>query len=54
MFYAQINVSGICYAVSQLAGVVDHPSMIPLATMDETILGQQWTGAGWRDASPAP
>ena len=51
-YYAQINESGICTAVSELSVEVDAPHMIELADMNRALLGQRWDGAQWT-AQPA-
>jgi len=48
--YAQIDGAGICYAVTQAAGPIDAPDMVPLASYDLTLLGQHWTGSTWEPA----
>lgn len=46
-FYAQIDATGICVAISDLSGEVIAANMIPLATNDSAIIGKRWTGAAW-------
>lgn len=48
--YAQIDATGICVAVSDLAGEVNAAHMIEVAD-DAQPMGQKWTGKAW--AAPA-
>lgn len=42
MFYAQIDTTGTCVAVTQTAGPVDAPHMIERPAFDESELGKRW------------
>lgn len=53
MYYAQINVDGICIGVSQLAGKVETEHMIEIDEYDTSLLGKRWSGETW-DAGPDP
>ncbi|THJ30932.1 hypothetical protein E8K88_16325 [Lampropedia aestuarii] len=53
MRYAQIDESGFCFAVSQLAGPVESPSMIEMGAGVD-VLGKRWDGAAWLDVPAAP
>lgn len=53
MYYAQIDHSGICIAVSQLAGEVEAEHMIEIDSYDEKLLGKRWNGTAWEDV-PRP
>lgn len=52
MIYAQIDDTGLCFAVSSLSGEVSAPNLIPLASMAATVLGQRWTGTEWVEVAP--
>ena len=41
MYYAQINETGICVAVSQLAGKVEQENMIEIDNYDISLLGKR-------------
>lgn len=53
MYYAQINETGICVAVSQLAGKVEQENMIEIDNYDISLLGKRWDGEVWEDV-PQP
>lgn len=46
-FYAQIDATGICIALSDISGEVIAANMIPLAVYDSTVIGKRWTGSAW-------
>lgn len=46
-YYAQIDATGICIALSDLSGEVVAANMIPLPAYDSAIIGKRWTGAAW-------
>lgn len=55
MYYAQIDHSGICIAVSQLAGKIEAEHMIEIDSYDEKLLGKRWNGTAWEDVpTPVP
>lgn len=47
MIYAQIDVNGVCFAVSQLSGAVESPNLIELPFYDDSKIGQRWLGVFW-------
>ena len=49
--YAQIDSNNICFAVTDLSGVVEKPNLIPTSRQD--VLGMKWTGSGWITPDPA-
>lgn len=54
--YAQINESGICFAISELAGTVIADDMIPI-TAETDCLGKKWRDGEWLEVEqpePAP
>lgn len=53
-FYAQINPDGIVFAVSQLANIVEDPSLIHIQNYDETLLGKRYnpTTQQFEEAQP--
>lgn len=50
MFYAQLDDSGVCRAVTQSAGPLIGPRFVPLPFLDVALLGKRWTGSAWVDA----
>lgn len=48
-YYAQIDGDGIAYAVSELSGEVIADNLIPLASMDLSVLGKRRAGSSWGD-----
>lgn len=53
-FYAEINEEGICCNVSDLSGEVESPTMIPLETYDETLLGKKYAEGVWEEVPVEP
>lgn len=47
MFYAQINESNICVAVSNLTGKVQDDKLIPIASMSHGLLGKKYENGKW-------
>lgn len=47
MFYAQLNGSSICVAVTQSAGPLIGAQFIPIASLNVDLLGMKWTGSAW-------
>lgn len=47
MYYAQLNGSSICVAVTQSAAPLVGPQFVPLASFDTSVLGKKWTGSEW-------
>lgn len=50
-YYAQINEENICCAVSELAAEMNHPNLISLDELDNSILGKIWNGSEWATPS---
>jgi len=50
-YYAQIDRDGIAYAVSELAGEVVADNLIPLDSMDSSVLGKRRAGSVWEDVT---
>jgi hypothetical protein len=48
-YYAQINDDFICFAVTQTAGLISQPDMIPITSYDISLLGKIWTNGEWLD-----
>lgn len=48
-FYAQIAVDGRCVGVIDTHQPIDAPHMVPVASVDITLLGRYWTGSAWQD-----
>ena len=46
-YYAQLNENSICIGISQLSGIVDVPSLIPLADFDSSIMGKKYVNGVW-------
>jgi hypothetical protein len=53
MYYAQIDQTGICFAVSQLSREVTANNMIAINSYDTTLLGKRWNGTNWEEV-PQP
>lgn len=53
MYYAQLNESSICIAVTQSAGPLVGPAFVQLAFFDTSVLAKKWDGSGWI-AAPDP
>lgn len=49
--YAQIDVGGNVFAVSQLAGQVEAPDLIAIGP-DDDVWNKRWDGAAWVDRVP--
>jgi hypothetical protein len=47
VFYAQLNTNGICIGVSQLTGIINHPSLIQIEAFDESYLGRRYEKGAW-------
>ena len=47
--YAQIDGGSVCVALLDTHASIDLPFMIPIASMDETLLGKTWKGTAWVD-----
>lgn len=52
-FYAQIDVDGICYAVTQTTCEIIGSTLIVLPSYDLSVIGKRWTGSHWEDV-PKP
>lgn len=54
-YYAQIDGTNRCVAVSQLSAPVEVPNLIGIATLDESLLGKRWNPSTQKwEAAPAP
>jgi len=53
MYYAQINVDNICYAVTQTTGEIIQADMISIASYDESFLGMKYNTETGRFEPPA-
>ena len=47
MFYAQINESNICVAVSNLTEKVQDTRLIPIGFMDVGLIGKKYANGEW-------
>lgn len=47
-FYAQLNSSGVCFAVTQTSGPIDAPDMIPLDSYDVSYLDRTYANGAWQ------
>lgn len=54
MHYAQIDESGICYAVTQTTGPIEQADMIEIDGYDESLLGKRRVGNVWEDVPVEP
>lgn len=50
-YYAQVDATGVAYAVSELAGEVVADNLIPLDSMDSSVLGKRRAGSVWEDVT---
>lgn len=50
-YYAQINEENICCGVSELAAEMDHPNLILIDQLDNSLLGKTWSGSEWISTS---
>ena len=48
-YYAQIDESNICIAVSDLSGLVTAANMLRLETYDISLLGKKYNNGVWED-----
>lgn len=46
-FYAQIDGTGRCFAVTQTAGPVEAADMIPIGSYDPSYIGRVYAGGSW-------
>lgn len=53
MFYAQINESNICVAVSNLTEKVQDTRLIPIGFMDVGLIGKKYENGEWVEV-PTP
>lgn len=53
-FYAQIDEKGIVSGVSQLASKMDIPELIPIKSLDFSLMGKVWDGRNFNDNPDAP
>jgi hypothetical protein len=52
MYYAQINQDSIAFAVTETAGEISQPDMIPLASFDTSVIGKKWSNGLWDELPP--
>ena len=52
-FYAQTTPAGLVVGVSELAGEVSAPGLVPIPDYDQTLIGKVWTGSAFID-NPNP
>ena len=50
-YYAQIDASNACYAVTQTAGEIIDSTMIPISSYDISFIGKIWTFDHWENPS---
>lgn len=54
-YYAEIDENGICFAVSDLSGEMDKPTMIALESYDVSVLGKRYENGVWVETEqPTP
>lgn len=41
-FYAQVNAGSIVFGVTQVAAEIDAPHMVPIESLDVSLIGQRW------------
>lgn len=46
-YYAQVDATGVAYAVSELADTVIADNLIPLSSLDLSVLGMSRVGDAW-------
>lgn len=49
MYYAQINSSGIVYAVTQTSGAVTSDDMVQIESLDSSLIGKLYQGGTFID-----
>ncbi|TAH58218.1 MAG: hypothetical protein EWM48_02115 [Sphaerochaeta sp.] len=54
MYYAQIDMDGICYAVTQTTGPIEQDDLIEIDGYDESLLGKRRVGEAWEDVPVEP
>jgi len=47
MYYAQIDMDGICYAVTQTSGTIEQGDLVEIGGYDESLLGKRRVGNVW-------
>ena len=53
-YCAQLNENSICIGVSNLSGIVDVPSLIPLPEFDISLMGKKYSNGVWEEAESEP
>ena len=46
-FFAQLNGSNVCTAVTQTAGPLVGSQFVPIDFLDLSLLGKTWNGSAW-------
>ena len=41
-FYAQVNAASVVIGVTQVAAVIDAPDLLPIESLDTSLIGQRW------------
>lgn len=54
MYYAQIDLNGICYAVTETSGIIEQADMIPIDGFDQALLGKKRVENAWEDVPIVP
>ena len=54
MFYAQIDVKGVCTGIAELSGKVEVPELIELDSYDLSLLGKKYAAGEWIELPPKP
>ena len=44
-FYAQVNAGSIVFGVTQVAAEIEAPGMVPIESLDASLIGQRWNPA---------
>lgn len=44
-YYAQVSAASIVFAVTQVAAEIEAPDMVPIESLDASLIGQRWNPA---------
>lgn len=53
-YFAELNPSGVCIAVSEQPAIPQGPQFVPLEGLDLGVLGRTFSGGQWQPAPPPP
>ena len=52
-FYAQVNAASVVVGVTQVAAKIDAPDLLPIESLDTSLIGQRWNPEA-QDFEPGP